>query len=127
MVSSDTEIANIALRHLGHSSDIANLETENSVPARAMRKIYYVVRDQMIRSYDWNFARKYAALIFVASSPSEVAGMWGFSHQVPADCLNFRKILSGANPEQVGSPIPFERVGSLIYSHVSEPRARYST
>ncbi len=82
MPSSDTDIANIALGHLGEAP-IASLD-EDTVAARACLLHYAATRDQVLRSHRWNFAQTRVALSALADAP---AFGWSYQYALPSDCL----------------------------------------
>jgi hypothetical protein len=118
MATSNTAIANRALRHIGVSKTIASL-TEKSESARACLDFYDDVVDEVLRDYDWPFARRHATVAQVATSPTSE---WLYSYRVPADCLAVRRILngSGVRVETEATKIPFlfdaDASGGLLYT-----------
>lgn len=84
---SDAEIANMALSKMGTRATITSL-TENSTEARAINTWYANVRDSLIRSLDWNFARVYLPLSLSGTPPAR----WAYSYAYPSDCLKFWRI-----------------------------------
>lgn len=82
MATSETEIANSALGHLGIPA-IASLDDDGS-SARAAKRQYPLKRDALIRRYRWNFAMTRVTLAPDATQPD-----FGFENQftVPADQL----------------------------------------
>ncbi len=90
-MSSKTEIANMALSHLGIGKEIADLDTENSQDSRACRRFFNDARQAVLRDFPWPFATKFATLGLVSAPPTETTE-WKFSYRYPADCLKFRRI-----------------------------------
>lgn len=82
MPSSETEICNLALGHLGEGR-IESLQ-EESVAARACALHYVNVRDQVLRSHRWNFAQGRLTLPRLEDAP---AFGWSYQYELPADCL----------------------------------------
>lgn len=124
MPTSKTAVANWALRHIGISLTIANLDltTDRSAQARACRDFYDQVVDEVLRDYDWPFARRVspvAGLAFVASAPSTE---WRYSYRVPVDALAVRRIVSGLGVryDTVLGRIPYalyaDDAGDLLYT-----------
>lgn len=79
----DIQICNLALQKIGHPSILAL--TENSKAARECAKAYAPMRDKLLRSYEWNFARARVAL----PSNGDVTVPFGFTlaYRLPADYL----------------------------------------
>lgn len=115
MPTSKTQIANMALRHIGVSLTIADLDlaSDRSAQARACREFYDTARDELLRDFDWPFARRIspaAGLALVAAAPSSE---WKYSYRVPAETLAVRRVINGLGVrfDTAGGRIPFEVVG----------------
>lgn len=92
MVSS-TQIANMALSHVGARGDIESLN-ENSVEAKTCKIWYDHARRYTLEAHDWTFARKRLSL----SLDGEDATMdWNYRYAHPEDCLVIREIISPYN------------------------------
>lgn len=83
MVTSPEEICNLALAKTGHEGFITSL-SENSKGAKYMNAFYAPIRDELIRSHLWRFARKSVQLAPLVEKPS-FDGTYYF--QYPNDCL----------------------------------------
>lgn len=83
MVSSPVEIANLALAKIGHEGFITSF-TEGSKGARYMNAFYEPMRDVVLRSYLWRFARKRAVLSPLTEIPKFDDGKY---FEIPDDCL----------------------------------------
>lgn len=83
MANSEVEICNIAITKIGHEGFINSL-SEDSKAARVMNYLYAPMRDVVLRSHLWRFARKRAALAPLTDS---VAFDGGKYFQIPSDCL----------------------------------------
>lgn len=92
-MSFNTEVANLALLHLGVSNKtIANLETERSAEANVCRMFYDRALESVLRDYSWPFATTFAVLNLIEENPNDE---WLFSYQYPSDCVRMKRILSG--------------------------------
>tara|TARA_R110000787_G_scaffold114871_3_gene224738 strand:+ start:3004 stop:3594 length:591 start_codon:yes stop_codon:yes gene_type:complete len=58
-MASDTQIAKLALQHIGDRYDITDL-TEESVEAEQVNLIFSDTRDWLLRQHPWNFAKKFS-------------------------------------------------------------------
>jgi hypothetical protein len=119
-VPTTTAICNLALYHLAASKPIANI-TEASANAQACLVFYDATRDEVLREFNWPFARRYAALTLVGgTSTVPVTLDFQYSYRVPADCLRVRRILSGNRNESPETQIPFrlgsDTAGGLLYT-----------
>jgi len=82
------DIWNMALSNIAADSEIENSE-ENSLEARQCRLHWPTVRDAILRSFDWGFARRRADLALL----SQVDGaMFRYRYGVPPDFLAVRGI-----------------------------------
>lgn len=127
MAASTTEIANLALRHLAVSKPIADLDSERSKEANAIRAFYEETRDQVLRDFPWPFATTFVTLALVEEEPTSE---WAFSYRMPSDKLRFRRILSGARQDTPDTRIPYrigrDASGELIYTDAEEAEAEYT-
>lgn len=126
-MASSTDICNQALRHLGVSSMIGNLATEQSANAVACRSFYETVRDATLRDFNWPFATKTAALGLVEEDPTTE---WAYAYRYPSDCINMRRIESGFRNETADQRIKYkisrDDSGRLIYSDQADAVAEYT-
>lgn len=104
-MASKTEIANMALSHLGIGKEIANLDTEKSSEAAACRRFFEECRNATLSDFPWPFARKYVTLNLIQERPNDD---WGYSYAYPVDCLQIRRIVSGTVNESRQERIPYE-------------------
>jgi len=112
-----TELANMALAHLGQAriSDYS----ERSPAAEHCRRAFDHVRRLCLRDYDWNFAIRRATLT-AAETPPEFD--WGYEYPLPADCL---RVIS-VNQRPGGTRLTDYAVeGRAILSNFAECRVRY--
>ena len=58
-MASETQIAKLALQHVGDRYDISDL-TEESVEAEQVNLIFDDTRDWLLRQHPWGFAKKFA-------------------------------------------------------------------
>lgn len=85
-----TDLANMALSHVGVSDRIASINDKNT-RARACLLFYENVRDQVLRDFDWPFARRFALLTRVGNQPTLE---WLYSYRVPAEAIAVRRIVN---------------------------------
>jgi hypothetical protein len=125
-MASKADICNMALRHLGQSKEIANVETERTLEAGACRRFYEMARNGVLRDYDWPFARVQVELGLIEEDPTEE---WGYSYRYPVECEKFLRILSGSRNDDEDSRVKFEirgdAAGRLIYTDVEEAVGEY--
>lgn len=128
-MATKTEIANLALSHLGVGKEIGNLDTEKSEEATACRRFYVTARDAALRDFPWPFAKKFANLALVADPPTET-DEWAYSYRYPSDCVFFRRIPSGIINETADQRIVYtlgrDSEGELIYTNQALAKAEYT-
>lgn len=83
MTISDVQIANIAIGKAGSDSFITSFSDELKT-ARLMNVFFEPVRDRLLRSYLWKFARKRYVLAPLVQEPAFDGGKY---FQIPNDCL----------------------------------------
>lgn len=88
-VTSRTNICNLALGHLGCAAEISNVDTERSAEARACRRFYSLVRDVILRDFNWPFARRVVKPELITENPSS---KWCFSYRYPNDAIRLIQI-----------------------------------
>ncbi|MBX3502795.1 MAG: hypothetical protein KF889_25400 [Alphaproteobacteria bacterium] len=104
-MASIVAICNLALSRLGTRDTIASLD-EASVEARICKANYTQVRDELLREFDWNFARRVETLAL--RSETAPTG-WSYVYSVPNKCARFRGIWSG--PRLTGAPVDWQLGG----------------
>lgn len=127
-MSSETEVANLALSKIGTRSTIASL-TEDSNEARAINLIYTNVRDQVLGMAFWNFARKTVNLGVLKVAPGAVgststggatwspdwpAPPWLYEYAYPSDCIQVRFLVPQMTTGFPGDGVPI--FGSTVLS-----------
>lgn len=117
MATTDVDICNRALSRLGTRATISALD-ENSTEARTSSIWYGATRDVLLRSHDWNFARRRVILAEQGTVPTG----WSFRYALPTDCIRLLR-LSAAAP--AGGAVRFEVAGDSTSRFVlcDEPAA----
>jgi hypothetical protein len=128
-MASTTQIANMALAHLGNSKLIASL-TENSDLARSCNAFYETARDKVLEDFNWPFARKFVTLGLVEEDPTGIDDEWSFSYRYPSDCLMARRLISGIKAEDKDTEYKYiigsDSQGRLIYTDIEDARLEYT-
>lgn len=90
-MSSEVNIANLALSHLGDSATVSSLEPpEGSAQAEHCARFYPMARDALLQSHAWTFATKRKQLAELTS----LWPQWDHAYAKPADALVIHGILS---------------------------------
>lgn len=124
-MSSEVQIARLALQHLGDRYDITSLN-EASPEAEQVQLVFQNVRDMVLREHPWKFARKYAS---PAQLSGDAPGNWDYMFLYPSDALRIIRIVNPLGDNQ--PPIRFETARNSSDAHVilcneSEPTLEYT-
>lgn len=126
-MASETEIANLALSHLGIGKEIAVLETEKSEEAAACRRFYTILRDASLRDFPWPFCTRIIAVGLVEADPNDE---WAYSYRYPANCMKIRRILSGTRNDNRQTRVPYKITqdddGILIFTDKEDAEVEYT-
>lgn len=126
VTESVADICNKALSHLGVSTVISNLDTDDGPEADALNIFYVTARRKALRAFPWGFALRYSEPAEVEEDPTEE---WAYSHRIPANNLRVLRILSGFRTDSRGTRIPHkiggDATGGLIYSDEEDPEIEY--
>lgn len=131
-VEAEVDICNLALSHLGVSVEIADLATERSKEAKACRRFYDVVRDEVLRDFDWPFAKTTEALALVEDFSGVSDSDWTYAYRYPADAIAIRRvILGGAGRMEVQSSkvrylLGRDGSGVLIYTDLADASVEFT-
>ena len=101
-MSSQVQIAKLALQHIGDRYDIADI-TEESVEAEQINLVFDDTRDELLRRFPWRFAKKYVS---PATLDVTVPGLWDYAYQYPTDAVKVRGITNSLGFD--AEPIKFE-------------------
>lgn len=123
----DVDICNLALSHVGVSTEIQDLDAERSKEAQACRRFFASTREEVLRAFPWPFATRIVGLQLVEEDPNVE---WGFSYRYPSACLAARRVLSGARVEAAAQRIPFRIAsdddGRLILCDLEDAQLEYT-
>lgn len=127
MPLSTTDIANMALRHLGVTRVLADLDTDRSKEATQCRAWFEQARDECFRDFPWGFAKRTVVLALVEEEPNDE---WAFSYRYPTDCMMLLRVPTGNRVETMASRVPFEMgsddSGLLIFCDAEDASMQYT-
>lgn len=113
MATSEAEICNLALTQVG-AARILSLN-DNTVEARLCKDNYPQIRDRMLRSHPWKFAKVQASLALLTNPP---VMRFSRSFQLPADCLRVFKMMGDTS-------YPWQIVGRQLHTDSDECYIEY--
>jgi len=127
-MSSVVFICNLALSNIG-KPNITDIN-EASAEAKACKQFYDHVRDLLLQSYPWTFARKTAPLAGITNSKPR---RWRRAYQRPNDCLKVRRVSDETFPDYlpyggdtVAGGFPYEIEGAEIFCNLSPAFLEYT-
>lgn len=89
-MSSEVEICNLALSHLGDSATVASINPpEGSAQAEHCQRWYPIARNALLEMHDWGFATARALLAELPNAWPQ----WTHTYARPSDCLKVLAIL----------------------------------
>ncbi len=95
-VPTTTTICNQALAHLAVGKTITAITDANDQNAKACAVFYDTTRDEVLREFNWPFARRYVTLVLVGGTTTVPVTLdYQYSYRLPADCLRARRLLPG--------------------------------
>jgi len=100
-MASETQIAKLALQHIGDRYDITDL-SEESVEAEQVNLIFDDTRDAMLRQHPWGFAKKFAT---PAALTGTVPNNYDYMYTYMTDAV---RVLGVVDPLDAGTKIDFE-------------------
>lgn len=131
-VGAPVDICNLALSHLGVSVEIVDLDTERSKEAKACRRFYDVVRDEVLRDFDWPFAKVTELLALVEDFTGDSDRDWSFAYRYPADAIAIRRVILGGagRLETQSSKVRYlmgrDNAGVLIYTDLADASVEFT-
>ncbi|PZP15022.1 MAG: hypothetical protein DI607_07815 [Sphingomonas hengshuiensis] len=111
-MASDVTICNMALSHIGESTQVAMIDPpDNSVYAGLCATFYGVARAELIERGNWSFTLKRTTIAAVAN-PSTA---WTFAYALPSDCLKVVRVLeTGGTDDAEGAAFTIE--GGVLFT-----------
>lgn len=105
-MSSEVEICNLALSHLGDSATVASIDPpEGSAQAEHCARWYPVARNALLEMHDWSFATRRVVLAELVRNDTA----WRHAYARPADALKILAVLpSGATDDSAACPFDTE-------------------
>src|SRR5437868_3345326 len=105
-MSSEVEICNMALSHLGDSATVASIDPpEGSSQAEHCQRWYPIARNALLEMHDWGFATTRALLAEVVSQFPQ----WRHSYARPSDCLKVLAVLPADAASDSATTLPYDR------------------
>jgi len=113
-MNTKTEVANLALRHMGMGKEIADLDTDDSAEGKALRSLFESFMKTVLNGFNWNFATKIINIEPIQCYPNQ---KWNFSYRYPADCLYVRGFWNGTCG-------PDDRTNQIVYGFGNDSQGR---
>lgn len=131
MATSETDIANKAIRFLGKGKTIEDIDTDTSAEGVAVREFYDQARDYLLGKCAWRWAHKIQALELVDEFDGDpLSEEFAYSYRKPTDCIRHSRILSGAMQDTRDGVIVYRESrddqGGLIYTDTEDAYIEYT-
>jgi hypothetical protein len=94
-VSAVADIWNQALSLIGNEGEVQDPESDTDTPAKACRRHWETVRDEVLRDFAWPKFTQTEDLTLVEEDPNDGIE-WAFTYAQPANCIRIRRILNGS-------------------------------
>lgn len=126
MATSKTDIFNMALNELGVTAPISNADAQNDTRAIILRNFYENSRDEVLKTYDWNFAEKYRTL--TPTSDECLDPRYQFVYDCPNDCISAREVfeVGGSGERKKFHPSSNEAGQKTLLTTISPIILRYT-
>jgi len=121
-VSSDVDICNLAVGHLGDDASISSLNPpEGSAQADHCARFYPIARDSLLEMHNWGFATKRIKLALLSSGWPE----WDYSYAQPNDMLQALAVLPQDATDDYSQPgfVPASVPIPVFGAYVPQPYA----
>jgi len=126
-MSQKTEVANLAISHLGQGKEIANIDSDRSSEALTMKRYLPIAIQVVLKDFPHSFSNVTSELALVEEQPNDE---WAFSYRYPTDCLQMLRILSGVRNDtrqsRVNYKIGKDVAGKLIYTDKEDAVLEYT-
>lgn len=126
MAISKTRIFNMAINELGISAPISNADAQDDTRAIILRNYYETARNEVLKSFDWNFAETYR--ILTPNGEESLDPRFQYVYDYPNDCLNARELLqqNGDNKKKKFKPSSNLKGQKVLLANVSPAILRYT-
>lgn len=123
-MSSEIDICNLALAHLGDSANISDFE-EGTAQADHCARFYPFARDQLLEKHEWGFATRRETLALL---DDDTGTAWSYQYATPGNYIKVFAVLEPEAEDRDGQPFDIETVSSgdtVIHTNVEDAIARY--
>ncbi len=124
MSTSQIEICNLALSHIGSSDRIASL-TEQTEPARLCNIMYEISREFVLQDFDWAFAERNELLALLDLTPTG----YEYAYQYPSGCIQAKEIfqaVEGAAPIDFAVVTQESMLSKMVLTNEENARLVYT-
>lgn len=122
-VSSDIDICNLALDHIGKTSIVDFSEGSNE--ARKCALHYPQTRQAALAFSNWTFARKSRLMSVITDN--DFSDVWAYAYDLPNDAVTPRRVCeAGMMPNWNSPPPPAYVESGVIYTNIENARLFYT-
>lgn len=102
-MSSEVQICNLALSHLGDTATVTSLDPpEGSAQAEHCARFYPIARDMMLEAHAWGFATRRTQPAQLTSE----AEAWEYAYAIPNNALRILEVFRPGTPESFAFSAP---------------------
>lgn len=127
MASSDVDICNLALSHLGDKAQVIDINPpDGTIQAAQCGRFYPIARNQLLEMHPWTFAMRRVAL---ALPPTTPPSEWLYAYALPADCLKPRAVYASEGAQDgrgFDYIVESSADGRVLYCNVEDAVLRYT-
>lgn len=120
---------NLALSRIGIGKQIANIATDQTREAVAVRLVYNDAIQETLRDFAWPFATRYVQLA-VLNAGVRPNSDWLYVYRQPNDCLFERRLVVSRTDVGDPAPSPFlcssDDTGGLIFANLANAVLEYT-
>jgi len=118
MSVSETSICNSALIKVGSKQLITSL-TQGTPNATLCGEQYPKIRDELLRSHNWNFASRWQELETTGNTPTAA---YDYEFQLPTDLI---RVIHVANNDRGSGTIPYDLYNDKLYCDSNQVFLKY--
>lgn len=98
-MSSEVDIANLALSHLGDEAAVIAIKPpDGSIQSALCGRFYPIARGVLLEAHPWTFATKRTPLAELVTNPAE--DDWAYAYSLPSTCIRPLSALLPGQPER---------------------------
>jgi len=124
-MTTDVDICNLALGHLGQQGKVTSLVPPDGWAHSAKCATFFpMARKKMLEDRAWTFAGKRVAL--AAVTPTVESGQFPYAFALPSDLVRARAVIPVGATDEDSNAIPFHVEAGVLFTTIEEPILKYT-